>query len=144
MMASRNHTSTVTPAGAPRRAGVYPPARSSQDRTRSYWVYILASKPGGTLYIGATNDLLRRVHQHNIGKGAAFTRKYGVALLVFAEEHHDIDQAVRGIGFGSDRDPPARPRTGGDRDVVGGVLLGVSLVGLEPHLLSPPQEMAPT
>ncbi len=94
MMASRNHTSTVTPAGAQRRAGVYPPARSSQDRTRSYWVYILASKPGGTLYIGVTNDLLRRVHQHKIGKGAAFTRKYGVALLVYAEEHHDIDQAI--------------------------------------------------
>jgi putative endonuclease len=45
---------------------------------RSYFVYILASRPYGTLYIGVTNDLLRRVQQHREGAVAGFTKKYGV------------------------------------------------------------------
>jgi putative endonuclease len=94
MMANTNHTSNVTPAGAKPRAGVHPVAAKSRGGPRSYWVYILASKPGGTLYVGVTSDRIRRVHQHKTGEGAAFTRKYGVYLLVYAEEHHDVEQAI--------------------------------------------------
>jgi len=49
---------------------------------RSYWTYILASKPRGTLYIGVTNGLIRRVEQHRAGEASAFTRKYSVHTLV--------------------------------------------------------------
>jgi len=51
----------------------------------SYFVYILASKRNGTLYIGVTNDLARRVFEHKQGTGSVFTTKYGVNMLVRAE-----------------------------------------------------------
>ena len=47
---------------------------------RTYWVYILASRPYGTLYIGVTNNLLGRVERHRDGDGSAFTSQYGVGL----------------------------------------------------------------
>ena len=50
---------------------------------RSYWTYILASRPRGTLYIGVTNGLIRRVEQHRAGKASAFTRRYSVHTLVW-------------------------------------------------------------
>ncbi|HEY5831167.1 MAG: GIY-YIG nuclease family protein [Hyphomicrobiaceae bacterium] len=62
---------------------------------RSYWTYILASKPRGTLYIGVTNGLPTRVEQHRAGKGSVFTRKYGVHQLVWFEEFADIGQAIQ-------------------------------------------------
>jgi predicted GIY-YIG superfamily endonuclease len=43
---------------------------------RSYWVYILASAIGGTLYIGVTNNLVRRVYDHRMGLADGFTKKY--------------------------------------------------------------------
>ncbi len=60
----------------------------------SYWVYILASKPRGTLYVGVSNDLARRVHQHRTGSGAKFTKKYDIARFVHAEEFGEIEQAI--------------------------------------------------
>jgi len=45
------------------------------SRARSYWVYIVASKLGGTLYIGVTNDLVRRVHEHKTKAAESFTKK---------------------------------------------------------------------
>ncbi|MBU1212509.1 MAG: GIY-YIG nuclease family protein [Alphaproteobacteria bacterium] len=62
---------------------------------RCFWVYILASKPLGTLYIGVTNGLIRRVEQHRSGEGSAFTRRYRVHLLVWFEEFGEIDQAIQ-------------------------------------------------
>ena len=50
-----------------------------------YWVYILASRRHGTIYIGGTNDLVRRVYQHKNTKG--FTSQYGVVRLVWFETH---------------------------------------------------------
>ena len=61
----------------------------------SYWTYILASKPRGTLYIGVTNGLIFRVEQHRAGKGSAFTRKYRVHMLVWFEEFADIRHAIQ-------------------------------------------------
>jgi putative endonuclease len=59
-----------------------------------YFVYIQASKIGGTLYTGVTNDLIRRVYEHkaNIVKG--FTKKYGVHRLVYFEAHDGIEAAI--------------------------------------------------
>jgi putative endonuclease len=59
-----------------------------------YFVYILASRIGGTLYIGVTNDLLRRVAEHREKLVPGFTRKYGVARLVYFEEFQDIRDAI--------------------------------------------------
>jgi putative endonuclease len=47
----------------------------------TYYIYILASKKNGTLYIGITNDLLRRIYEHKSGTADGFTKKYGVNKL---------------------------------------------------------------
>ena len=62
---------------------------------RTYWVYILASMPQGTLYIGVTNDLLGRVEAHRQGIGSKFTSRYGVKMLVYYEPFGDIEQAIQ-------------------------------------------------
>jgi putative endonuclease len=64
-------------------------------RGRSYWVYILASGLGGTLYIGVTNDLVRRVYEHRTKVAEGFTKKYGVDRLVHYEQFDDIENAIR-------------------------------------------------
>ncbi len=61
----------------------------------SYFVYILASRKNGTLYIGVTNDLARRVCEHREGTGSIFTTKYRVHLLVHSEEFDDVEEAIR-------------------------------------------------
>jgi len=61
----------------------------------SYWVYILASKPGGTLYVGVTNDLVRRVYEHREGLAEGFTKRYGVKTLVYFEPHETIEAALQ-------------------------------------------------
>ena len=61
---------------------------------RTYWVYILASRRNGTLYIGVTNDLLRRVWQHREGTVPGFTKKYRVKHLVYFEQFADIHAAI--------------------------------------------------
>jgi putative endonuclease len=61
----------------------------------SYWVYILASKPGGTLYMGVTNDLVRRVHEHREGLAESFTKRYGIKMLVYFEQHDTIEVAIQ-------------------------------------------------
>lgn len=61
----------------------------------TYWVYILASKPHGTLYIGVTNNLLGRVEAHREGLGSRFTTRYGVKSLVFYEPFADIEAAIQ-------------------------------------------------
>jgi putative endonuclease len=59
-----------------------------------YFVYILASGIGGTLYIGVTNDLIRRVEEHRAGSVPGFTRKYGVTRLVYFEAFQDVRDAI--------------------------------------------------
>jgi hypothetical protein len=56
---------------------------------RSFYVYILASRIGGTLYIGVTNDLIRRVGEHRLKLVDGFTKKYEVARLVYFEQFDD-------------------------------------------------------
>ncbi len=61
---------------------------------RSYWIYILASSVGGTLYIGVTNDLVRRVHEHRSIHVDGFTRRYVVHRLIYFEEFSDVENAI--------------------------------------------------
>ena len=61
---------------------------------RIYFVYILASKRNGTLYIGVTNDLIRRVLQHKQGLIEGFTKRYKVVRLVFYESTENIESAI--------------------------------------------------
>ena len=65
------------------------------SRERIYWVYILASGLGGTLYVGVTNDLVRRVYEHRMKFVSGFTEKYDVHRLVYFEQHTDIEAAIR-------------------------------------------------
>ena len=58
------------------------------------YVYILASSPYGTLYIGVTSDLIKRVWQHREASSASFTRQYDVKRLVRYETHTDIRAAI--------------------------------------------------
>ncbi|MDY8110276.1 GIY-YIG nuclease family protein [Fulvimarina sp. 2208YS6-2-32] len=58
------------------------------------FVYIMASRKGGTLYTGVTSDLSRRVHEHKNDLTPGFTSRYGVKRLVWYEEHFDIRDAI--------------------------------------------------
>ncbi|MGB3865422.1 MAG: GIY-YIG nuclease family protein [Xanthobacteraceae bacterium] len=59
-----------------------------------YSVYILASRRHGTLYIGVTNSLRRRLEQHRSGEGSEFVEQYGVHRLVHVENYERPDEAI--------------------------------------------------
>jgi putative endonuclease len=61
---------------------------------KTYYVYILANKINGTLYIGITNDLARRISEHKSGMIEGFTKKYSVDKLVYFESTTDINAAI--------------------------------------------------
>lgn len=58
------------------------------------WVYILSNEPHGVLYTGVTADLSERLVQHRSGLGSKFARRYNCELLVYAEPHADISEAI--------------------------------------------------
>ena len=60
-----------------------------------FYVYILASKPHGTLYTGMTSDLLKRIWEHKNKAVPGFTRRYGVDQLVWFEAHETTEAALR-------------------------------------------------
>ena len=62
--------------------------------TNQYYVYILAGKIGGTLYIGVTNNLVRRVYEHREKLVEGFTKRYDVTKLVYYEIHSEIEAAI--------------------------------------------------
>lgn len=59
-----------------------------------FFVYLLASKPRGTLYVGSTSDLVRRVWEHKTRAVPGFTAKYGVDRLVWFEGHDTLEAAM--------------------------------------------------
>ena len=62
---------------------------------KTYYVYILASRKDGTLYIGFTNDLKRRVYEHKNNLVEGFTNKYNVNMLVYYEQTNDVNSAIQ-------------------------------------------------
>ena len=64
---------------------------ASPDRT--YWVYIMTNR-SGTLYIGMTNNLIRRVQEHRLGRISGFPAKYKISRLVYAESFGEVRDAI--------------------------------------------------
>jgi putative endonuclease len=60
----------------------------------AYHVYLLASDRNGTLYVGVTNDLVRRVHEHKSKDHRGFTKQYDVTRLVWFETYDDPENAI--------------------------------------------------
>ena len=61
---------------------------------KQYYVYILASKRNGTLYIGVTENLVRRIYEHRNNLIEGFTKKYSIHLLVYFETTNDVNSAI--------------------------------------------------
>jgi putative endonuclease len=61
---------------------------------RQYYVYLLASRPYGTLYTGITSNLIQRMYQHKEKLADGFTKKYNVHQLVYYEAHLDVHEAI--------------------------------------------------
>jgi putative endonuclease len=60
-----------------------------------YWVYILSNVPRGTLYVGVTNDLVRRVHEHRESLISGFSKRYRLNMLVYFERHDAPELAIQ-------------------------------------------------
>ena len=76
------------PAVIPAQAGI------QEGEEKQLCVYILASQRNGTLYTGVTSDLIRRVWEHENDQVEGFTKKYTVHLLVYFEQHEDMNTAI--------------------------------------------------
>lgn len=58
------------------------------------WVYIMADRYRGTMYVGVTSDLAARIYQHRTGEGSAFCARYGLTRLVWMEAGPTIDECI--------------------------------------------------
>ena len=63
--------------------------------SKTYFVYLMASRKNGTLYVGVTNDLIRRVHEHKGNFVEGFTKQHGVHTLVWFESTDAIEAAIQ-------------------------------------------------
>ena len=61
---------------------------------RGSWVYIIADRYRGTMYVGVTSDLAARIHQHRNGHGSDFCKRYGLHRLVWAERGDTIEDCI--------------------------------------------------
>jgi putative endonuclease len=61
---------------------------------RSFWVYLMASRKGGAIYVGVTSDLAHRTFQHKEGLGGIHTSRYRIRRLVYAEKHRTAIEAI--------------------------------------------------
>ena len=59
------------------------------------WIYIMTNRPNGTLYVGVTSDIARRVFEHRESLVDGFTKLYGLKTLVYIEHHEDIRTAIQ-------------------------------------------------
>ena len=74
--------------------GIFMYCSGADMPAKSYWIYMLASQKNGTLYIGVTSDLIRRVYEHRNHLLEGFTKEYDVSRLVYYEEYDDIGLAL--------------------------------------------------
>jgi putative endonuclease len=79
-----------------RHPGLDPGSRffSDPDMARGGWVYIMADRYRGTMYVGVTAHLAARIVQHRTGEGSDFCRRYGVTRLVWAERGDAIEDCI--------------------------------------------------
>ena len=80
---------------SPEASAAYSARPLQDDPVRAFWIYILANKPRGTLYVGVTNGIIRRVEQHRAGTASSFTCRYKVHQLVWFEEFASIREAIQ-------------------------------------------------
>ena len=77
-------------------AGLVPAIPIHENRSmRHFYVYILASRPGGAIYVGVTNDLVRRVYEHKQGLADGHTKRYGIDQLVYFELFSTARDAIQ-------------------------------------------------
>jgi len=62
---------------------------------KEYFVYIMAHEPHGAIYVGVTNDLVRRAYEHKHGLADGFTKKYNIKTLVYYEITENIEAAIQ-------------------------------------------------
>jgi len=62
---------------------------------RQYFVYLVTSRPGGPIYTGVTNDLVRRIFEHRNGLTPGFTKRYGISRLVYYEAYDSVRSALQ-------------------------------------------------
>jgi len=60
-----------------------------------YYIYILASKKNGTLYVGVTSDLVRRIYEHRNDLAEGFTQKYSIHNLIYFESTESVESAIK-------------------------------------------------
>src|ERR1700758_933246 len=71
------------------------PAINCERHMGGGWIYIMTNRPDGTLCIGVTNNLARRVSAHKDGIGSRFTTKYKLKMLVYVEYHEQFQTAIQ-------------------------------------------------
>ncbi len=78
-------------------AGLVPAIHVFHDDVMSHggYVYIMTNRPNGILYVGITNDLIRRVFEHRSGLIKGFTQRYGLKRLVYFEAFDEIQTAIQ-------------------------------------------------
>jgi len=76
-------------------AGLVRAIHGSDHKPMGGYVYILTNKPNGTLYVGVTNDIIRRVAEHRQALVGGFTKRYGLKRLVYFERYDDIRNAIQ-------------------------------------------------
>ena len=90
----------LSPVSCPRLARASTPCGAAASYANGCnmaggFVYIMTNRPNGTLYVGVTGNLGRRVHEHRSGAVPGFTNRYGLKLLVYVEDHPDIRLAIQ-------------------------------------------------
>jgi putative endonuclease len=90
MTKGRGGNDEEAPSVTPAKAGVqrFPPVKHP-------CVYMLASRRNGTLYVGVTSDLVKRVWQHKENLVEGFTKRHGVHTLVWYETHESMESAIQ-------------------------------------------------